>query len=143
MLQNIQDKFNASNDFVKHANHFSLFPVDELCEPPLVKNVEVYDLLTPGKEQPLHISLYQMPKKIKKKTSIQINSYRFFFKDDLVEKMQGCGSRIRWYCANPDDDFIYGPGNTVLSHEKSGGTLFEQMKQCKKALDTYRLDGFN
>ena len=80
MLQNIQDKFNASNDFVKHANHFSLFPVDELCEPPLVKNVEVYDLLTPGKEQPLHISLYQMPKKIKKKTSIQINSYRFFLK---------------------------------------------------------------
>ena len=54
MLQNLQNKFNASNDFEKHAIHFSLY-ANQPCEPPLVKNVDVDEDKYPGKEQSQYI----------------------------------------------------------------------------------------
>jgi len=57
---------------------------------------------------------------------------------DLANSMNSCNTTIRTVCANPDNLDINSVGNSVLDYRNTGGDLFEKMKACKLALDTYR-----
>jgi len=45
--------------------------------------------------------------------------------------LDACDASIQTACENPDDDFY-------VTKQVAGGTLYNQLVECKTAVDTYR-----